>query len=100
MTALTADLSTAALLAGWGLPAADGHSLPASAQRFPDGTQYRVEIPSVEGPRCLEAVLAEADRLEVPVARVSQGTGVGLLTDAEIMEMVTIGAAAGVEVSL
>jgi hypothetical protein len=100
MTALTADLSTADLLAGLGLPAGDGHALPPSVQRFPDGSQYRVEIPSVEGPRCLEAVLAEADRLVVPVARVSQGTGVGLLTDAEITEMVTMGAAAGVEVSL
>ncbi len=100
MTGLTADLSTADLLAGLGLPTGDGHDLPASAQRFPDGSQYRVEIPSVEGPRCLEAVLAEADRLAVPVARVSQGTGVGLLTDAEIDEMVDLGAAAGVEVSL
>lgn len=100
MTALTADLSTAELLAGLGLPGGDCHALPASAQRFPDGTHYRVEIPSVEGPRCFEAVLAEADRLAVPVARVSQGTGVGLLTDAEIGEMVAIGAAAGVEVSL
>jgi hypothetical protein len=100
MTVLTADLSTADLLAGLGLPAGDGHALPASAQRFPDGSQYRVEIPSVEGPRCLAAVLAEADRLGVPVARVSQGTGVGLLTDAEITEMVDLGAAAGVEVSL
>jgi hypothetical protein len=100
MTALTADLSTADLLTGLGLPAGDGHALPSSAQRFPDGSHYRVEIPSVEGPRCLEAVLAEADRLAVPVARISQGTGVGLLTDAEIGEMVSIGAAAGVEVSL
>jgi hypothetical protein len=100
MTALTADLSTAALLAGLGLPAGDGHALPASTQRFPDGSQYRVEIPSVEGPRCLEAVLTEAKRLAVPVARVSQGTGVGLLTDAEIIEMAELGTAAGVEVSL
>ena len=100
MTVLPADLSTAELLAGLGLPAGDGHTLPSSALRFPDGSHYRVEIPSVEGPRCLEAVLAEADRLSVPVARVSQGTGVGLLTDAEITEMVDLGATAGVEVSL
>jgi hypothetical protein len=100
MTALTADLSTPDLLTGLGLPAGDGHGLPPSVQRFSDRSQYRVEIPSVEGPRCLEAVLAEAERLAVPVARVSQGTGVGLLRDAEITEMVAMAADAGVEVSL
>jgi hypothetical protein len=54
----------------------------------------------VEGPRCLATVLAEAKRYEVPVTRVSQGTGVGLLTDAEITEMVAMAAEAGLELSL
>lgn len=71
-----------------------------SPRRFPDGAQYRVEIPSVEGPRCLDAVLTEADRLEVPVTRVSQGSGVGMLTDAEIGEMVKLAGGRGVELSL
>jgi len=92
--------TTAALLAGLGLPPGDHQVGTGSEKRFPDGAQYRVEIPSVEGPRCLEAVLTEAERLDVPVVRVSQGSGVGLLTDAEIGEMVALGAAAGVEVSL
>jgi hypothetical protein len=59
-----------------------------------------VEIPSVEGPRCLEAVLAEAARLEVPVVRVSQGSGVAMHTDGEIRAMVGLAADAGVELSL
>jgi hypothetical protein len=67
---------------------------------FPDGAHFRIEIPSVEGPRCLDAVLSEADRLGVPVTRVSQGTGIGLLTDAEIKAMARTAAGAGVEVSL
>jgi len=92
--------TTAALLAGLGLPGGDAHGLPAAGTRFPDGAHYRVEIPSVEGPACLAAVLDEAKRLDVPVTRVSQGTGVGLLTDAEIAEMVARAADTGVEVSL
>ena len=48
----------------------------------------------------MRAVLAEADALEVPVHRVSQGSGVMMLTDAEISDMVAIGAEHGVEVSL
>jgi hypothetical protein len=68
--------------------------------RFPDGAQYRVEIPSVEGPACLHAVLNEAEQLGVPVTRVSQGTGVSLLTDTEIRVMVKQAADSGVELSL
>jgi hypothetical protein len=71
-----------------------------SDARFTDGLRYRIEIPSVEGPRVLEAVLDEATRRDVPVRRVSQGSGVMMLTDAEIREMAELGAAAGVEVSL
>ena len=65
--------------------------LPTSADRFPDGGAWRIEIPSVEGPEAMAAVLEEADRLEVPVHRVSQGSGVMMLTDAEITEMLRLG---------
>jgi hypothetical protein len=68
--------------------------------RFADGLRYRIEIPSVEGPRVLEAVLDEAERRSVPVRRVSQGSGVMMLTDEEIRRMSTLGTEAGVEVSL
>ena len=83
-----------------GLPPRDLHELPTSEKRFPDGAQYRLEIPSTEGPRCLEAVLHEAARLEVPVHRISQGSGVFMLTDAELDETAAIAADAKVEVSL
>lgn len=83
-----------------GLPRGDLHELPASTKRFPDGAQYRIEIPSTEGPGALAAVLGEAARLDVAVHRVSQGSGVGMLTDAELDEMVALAAAAPVEVSL
>ena len=71
-----------------------------SDARFADGLRYRIEIPSVEGPRVLAAVLEEAERRSVPVRRVSQGSGVMMLTDEEIREMATLGSDAGVEVSL
>src|SRR5215207_6856360 len=91
---------TRAFLAARGLPPGDLRDLPDSPRRFPDGAQYRIEIPSTEGPRCLEAVLEEAERLDVRVHRVSQGSGVFLLTDAELDEMAHTAAAARVEVSL
>lgn len=48
----------------------------------------------------MRAVLEEAAARNVPVRRVSQGSGVMMLTDAEIVEMAELGAAEGVEVSL
>jgi hypothetical protein len=88
------------LLRSMGLPERDRYDLPDSAKRFPDGAQYRLEIPSTEGPECLDVVLAEADRLDVPVHRVSQGSGVLMTTDHELDLMARRSATSGVEVSL
>jgi Peptidase family U32 len=93
-------METREFLESIGLPRGDLGALPTSSKRFPDGAQYRVEIPSTEGPRCLEAVLEEADRLDVIVHRVSQGSGVFLHTDDELDEMARLASRAGVEVSL
>ncbi|MFG1956208.1 hypothetical protein [Nonomuraea sp. NPDC049028] len=71
-----------------------------SVARFADGAPYRFEIPSVEGPEVLEAVVAEGDLLNVPVHRTSQGSGVMMLTDAEITRMARIGAERGIEINL
>ena len=92
--------ATRAFLKRLGLPGGDLHDLPTSAKRFPDGAQYRTEIPSVEGPRALAAVLEEAEARRVRVHRVSQGSGIMLLTDAEIREMARLGKEARIEVSL
>jgi len=92
--------ATRSFLESIGLPGGDLHDLPSSEKRFPDGAHFRVEIPSVEGPRCLEAVLEEAERLDVLVHRVSQGSGVFLQTDDELAELARTGAEARVEISL
>jgi hypothetical protein len=92
--------ATRRFLASVGLPDRDLGELPDSEKRFPDGAQYRVEIPSTEGPRVFEAVLEEAERRAVPVVRISQGSGVFMHTDEELDEMARLGSKAGVEVSL
>lgn len=73
---------------------------PDSAGRFPDGGQYRVEIPSVEGAEAAVTVLDRAAELGVPVHRISQGSGITVLTDAEIAGYVRLGAERRVEVCL
>jgi len=91
---------TQQFLAGLKLPAQDNHALAPSKKRFADGGQYRIEIPSVEGPRVFREVLAAAKDLKVPIHRVSQGSGVMLLTNAEVSEMARIGAEERIEVCL
>lgn len=88
------------LLVDLDLPPGDAFDLPTSDKRFPDGAQYRIEIPSVEGPDVLEAVLEEAEKREILIHRVSQGSGIMLLSDAEITRMIRLGYEAGIEVSL
>lgn len=73
---------------------------PTSGKRFLDGGQYRIEIPSCEGPEALAAVIEEARRHELDIHRVSQGSGIMMLTDRELREMLTLGREASIEVSL
>ncbi|MDP2952012.1 MAG: U32 family peptidase, partial [Chloroflexota bacterium] len=87
-------------LARMGLPAGDAHDLPTSAKHFPDGAQYRVEIPSVEGPKAFQALLEAAQEHGVLIHRISQGSGVMLQTDEEIAEMAHLGREEKIEVSL
>ena len=86
------------ILSASGLPA---ELLPAESQKtFPDGANVRIEIPSVEGPGVLAAILDEASKRGVLINRVSQGSGAMLQSEAELKEMARIGADAGLEVSL
>ncbi len=75
-------------------------SVTRSTARFPDGAQLRVEIPSVENPAAMAAVITEADQHGLVVHRVSQGSGSMLLSEAELREMSAMGADRGIEVNL
>ncbi|GGC83782.1 hypothetical protein GCM10007216_13000 [Thalassobacillus devorans] len=88
------------LLQKLGYPSTDLQELPTSTKTFPDGAQYRIELPSVEGPIALKETLREIDRYGLTVHRVSQGSGIMLQTDEEIIEMCELTAERGMELSL
>jgi hypothetical protein len=88
------------LLESLGYPGKDLYDLPTSEKRFPDGAQYRIELPSVEGPKALQATLDEIDKYGLTIHRVSQGSGIMLQTDDEIKEMCAMCADRGMELSL
>ena len=92
--------STDSILTSLNLPARDARDLPASRKRFSDGGQYRVEIPSCEGPRAMEAVVAASREHAVAIHRVSQGSGVMMQTDGEIERMVALEREHRIEVCL
>jgi hypothetical protein len=78
----------------------DADALPESSKRFADGSRYKIEIPSVEGPSAFKTVIDESKKHKLIIHRISQGSGIMMQTDAEIKEMVAIGKKAKIEVCL
>jgi hypothetical protein len=75
-------------------------NLPDSSKRFPDGAQYRFEVPGIQKPGALESLVESLDKYEVMVHRVTQTKGIMLLTDREILEMADLARDARMELFL
>lgn len=73
-----------------GLPDGDNYSLPTSQKRFNDGAQYRFEVPGIQGPKSMKALLEELDRLDLIIHRVTQTKGIMLLSDDDIKAMIKL----------
>jgi len=73
-----------------GLPQGDAYDLPSSPKRFSDGAQYRFEVPGIQGPGSMKALLESLDGYGVSIHRVTQTKGIMLLSDEEIGEMVAL----------
>jgi hypothetical protein len=83
-----------------GLPGGDAYDLPDSLKRFADGAQYRFEVPGIQGPGALKALLQELERLDAVIHRVTQTKGIMLLSDEDIAAMVGLAADWNVELVL
>ncbi len=83
-----------------GLPGGDLYSLPTSEKRFDDGGQYRFEVPGIQGPKVMEALLEEVDKYGLYLHRVTQTKGIMSLTDKEIASMVDLANNANLELIL
>lgn len=62
-------------------------NIPSSNKTFKDGSLFKIEIPSVESPHLLDAVIQESKARKLDIHRVSQGSGIMLLLDHEIETM-------------
>lgn len=70
-----------------GLPSGDLYALPTSVKRFDDGGQYRFEVPGIQGPAAMKALLEQLDNYEIAIHRVTQTKGIMFLLDSEIEQM-------------
>ncbi|MGB9937456.1 MAG: peptidase [Methanobacterium sp.] len=71
-----------------------------SEKRFIDGAQYRFEVPGIQKPGAMRALIDATDKYGVKVHRVTQTKGIMLLNDSEILEMADIAKDAKVELFL
>ena len=74
--------------------------LEISGKYFPDGSQYRFEVPGIQNPGAMAALVDATDNYGVKIHRVTQTKGIMLLTDQEIEEMVNIALDARMELFL
>lgn len=70
-----------------GMPLGDLYALPTSVKRFDDGGQYRFEVPGIQGPAAMKALLEQLDNYEIAIHRVTQTKGIMFLLDSEIEQM-------------
>jgi hypothetical protein len=92
--------NTQKFLVSLGLPKGDCYELPTSSKRFSDGGQYRFEVPGIQSPSVMKALLVELERLEIRIHRVTQTKGIMSLTDDEIRSMVELSNEYSVELVL
>ena len=73
-----------------GMPSGDAYDLPTSEKRFSDGAQYRFEVPGIQGPGPMKALLEEMDEFGQSIHRVTQTKGIMFLSDDDIQKMVAL----------
>ncbi|MDI9461654.1 MAG: peptidase [Saccharofermentanales bacterium] len=83
-----------------GLPEGDAYDLPDSNKRFVDGGQYRFEVPGIQGPKVMKALLEAMDSHGLYLHRVTQTKGIMQLTDVEIYSMVELASIWGTDLIL
>ncbi len=84
-------------LAKLGYPSGDLYDLPTSERRFPDGAQFRIEVPTVNNAEAVKVIVKMAKELGIVVNRIDQTHGVMRFTDKEHQDYLDVGREHGIE---
>lgn len=71
-----------------------------SKKTFNDGGQFRFEVPGIQSPKTMKALLDEARNQNLTIHRVTQTKGIMLLSDEDIIQMVDFAKENGCELFL
>lgn len=82
------------------IPGKDLFELPTSELRFPDGAQYRLEIPGIQTPDALESLIEAADENGVTINRTTETQGIMRKTDRTLERMIDLAKEARIELIL
>jgi hypothetical protein len=96
MSSDIASLRTRDFLARSHLPTGDAHARPRSERSFADGGAFGIELSSVNNAAIMRRALVLAKEHSIRVNRCDECRGIARLPDADIIEMVRIGAGEGV----
>ena len=69
-----------------GLPEGDLNDLPTSDARYPDGTYFRIEVPTVNSAAAVAALLETSDKMGITINRVTETYGMFRHTRQELKE--------------
>ncbi len=72
------------------MPPGDAYDLPTSEKRFSDGGQYRFEVPGIQAPGTMQALLEALDSYGQHIHRVTQTKGIMVMSDEDISQMVDL----------
>ncbi len=73
-----------------GMPTGDAYDLKTSEKRFSDGAQYRFEVPGIQGPGTMKALLEAINSFEHHIHRVTQTKGIMMVSNEDISQMVAL----------
>lgn len=73
-----------------GLPERDLYDLPTSKKKFPDGAQFRVEVPTINTYEAMAGLLDRAKELGLVINKIDETYGIMRHTDEELEQMVKL----------